>query len=402
MPKFCIIVLVIIVLFISCGEQNENIHNAHSGQENIFYTCSMDPQVKENKPGKCPICHMDLTPIRNDETETNELKLSNQQIYLGNITTQTFSITQNNLHQKFTGELVFDQEKIKRISARAMGRIEKLYFKTVGEFIKVNQPVYELYSEEIAIAKQDFLYAGQQLSLPGDIGTNAERIYNSAKEKLKYFGLNERQIENLKNTKEVTPYTTFFSTSSGYINEIFVTEGGYVMEGDGVLETAGLTSLWLEAQVNANYSYGFFVGQAVNVSFNDFPALNVMTKISFVNPEINTATRLLLVRMNIDNRKLLLKPGMQGVASINRFKLKGLFVPIDAIIREGKASYIWLKKSPGVFKSQMVETGVEINGMIEIKTEIDSLKDVVITGAYAINSEYKFRKGSNPMEGHGM
>ena len=93
MPKFCIIVLVIIVLFISCGEQNENIHNAHSGQENIFYTCSMDPQVKENKPGKCPICHMDLTPIRNDETETNELKLSNQQIYLGNITTQTFSTT---------------------------------------------------------------------------------------------------------------------------------------------------------------------------------------------------------------------------------------------------------------------------------------------------------------------
>ena len=50
----------------------------------------------------------------------------------------------------------------------------------------------------------------------------------------------------------------------------------------------------------------------------------------------------------------------------------------------------------------MVNTGIEINGLIEIKSSMDSLKNVVITGAYAINSEYKFRKGSDPMEGHNM
>ena len=46
----------------------------------------------------------------------------------------------------------------------------------------------------------------------------------------------------------------------------------------------------------------------------------------------------------------------------------------------------------------MVETGIETNGLIEIKTKIANGQKVVITGAYAINSEYKFRKGSNPME----
>lgn len=402
MAKLSIIILIIIGLFLSCGEQKENDHSAHQGQENIFYTCSMDPQVKENKPGKCPICHMDLTPIQNDDIKANELKLSDQQIYLGNITTQSFSNTQNSMEQKFNGVLTFDQEKIKRISARAMGRIEKLHFKTIGDFIKVNQPVYELYSEEIAIAKQDFLSAYQQLSLPGDFGKNAERILNSAKEKLKFFGLNERQIENLKNTKEVTPYTIFYSPTSGYVNDIFVIEGSYVMEGDGVLETADLTSLWLESQVNANYSNGLYLGQKVKVSFNDIPELNIVTNVSFINPEINPATRLLMVRMKIENKKLSLKPGMQGVASIHRSNMKGLFIPVNAIVREEKASYIWLKKSPGVYINKMVETGVEINGMVEIKSGIDSLTDVVITGAYAINSEYKFRKGSNPMEGHNM
>ncbi len=40
--------------------------------------------------------------------------------------------------------------------------------------------------------------------------------------------------------------------------------------------------------------------------------------------------------------------------------------------------------------------------MIEIKSEIDNSKKIVITGVYAINSEYRFRKGTNPMEGHEM
>jgi Cu(I)/Ag(I) efflux system membrane fusion protein len=37
-----------------------------------------------------------------------------------------------------------------------MGRIEKLYFKTTGEYVKKNQAIYKLYSEDIAIAKQDY------------------------------------------------------------------------------------------------------------------------------------------------------------------------------------------------------------------------------------------------------
>jgi Cu(I)/Ag(I) efflux system membrane fusion protein len=50
----------------------------------------------------------------------------------------------------------------------------------------------------------------------------------------------------------------------------------------------------------------------------------------------------------------------------------------------------------------MVETGVEANGMVEITSEMDSSKKVVVTGAYAINSEYIFRKGSDPMAGMKM
>jgi Cu(I)/Ag(I) efflux system membrane fusion protein len=60
------------------------------------------------------------------------------------------------LKENYTGVLTINQEQIQTISARAMGRIEKLYFKTTGEYVKKNQAIYKLYSEDIAIAKQDF------------------------------------------------------------------------------------------------------------------------------------------------------------------------------------------------------------------------------------------------------
>lgn len=106
--------------------------------------------------------------------------------------------------------------------------------------------------------------------------------------------------------------------------------------------------------------------------------------------------------MEIPNQNLFLKPGMQAIAKLSQSNLKGLFIPTDAVIREENASYIWVEKRPGVFENLMVETGRETNGMIEIKSAIDNTKKVVVTGAYAINSEYKFRKGSDPMEGMKM
>ena len=391
------------MVMVACNTKNKEDHSKHNKTEaTTFYTCSMDPQVKEDKPGKCPICHMELTPIKQDDTESNEISLSKQQIQLGNITTQTIAETQSSLEQNYTGVLTINQEKIKTISARAMGRIEKLYFKTVGDYVAKNQAVYQLYSEDIAIAKQDYFTAYKQLSMPGDFGKNAKNMLVQPNKNFLFYGLTNAQIESIKTNKDVSPYTIFYSTYSGTISEIVATEGSYVMEGSGIIKLADLNSLWLETQVNVNYAKNLKIGQNANVTFTDFPDKTINAQVSFINPEINPDTRLLLIRMEIPNPDLQLKPGMQAVAKLTQSNAKGFFIPIDAVIREENASYIWVEKRPGIFENVMVETGIETNGMIEIKSDLDSSKKVVITGAYAINSEYKFRKGSDPMEGMKM
>ena len=396
-----LLILLPIVLFFACNSKNQEAKGKNQ-KVTTFYTCSMDPQIKEDHPGKCPICHMELTPIAHNDTEVNEISLSKQQIQLGNITTQTISEANNSLEQSYTGVLAINQEKIKMISARSMGRIEKLYFKTVGDYVNKGAPVYVLYSEDIAIAKQDYVLAYKQLSMPGDFGKNAKNLLSAAKQKLLFFGLTNSQIESLKTGKDVSPNTTFYSTYSGTISEILTTEGSYAMEGSGIIKLADLNSLWLETQVNVNYAKNLKLGQNAVVSFTDFPEKSINAKVSFINPEINPDSRLLLIRMEIPNSGLALKPGMQAIAKLVQPIQKGLFIPIDAVIREEKSAYIWVEKRPGVFENLMVETGVETNGMIEIKSAIDASKKVVITGAYAINSEYIFRKGIDPMAGMKM
>jgi Cu(I)/Ag(I) efflux system membrane fusion protein len=283
-----------------------------------------------------------------------------------------------------------------------MGRIEKLYFKTLGDYVNRGDAVYVLYSEDIAIAKQDYVLAYKQMTMPGDFGKNARNLINAATEKLLFFGLTNKQILDLKKTTEVSPYTTFYSTYSGTISEIITTEGSYAMEGSAIIKLADLNSLWLETQVNVNYAKNLKIGQNATISFTDYPDKVINAKVSFINPEINPDSRLLLIRMEIPNPNLQLKPGMQAIARLSQPRQKGLFIPIDAVIREEHSAYIWVEKSADVFEILMVETGVETDGMIEIKTPIDAAKKVVITGAYAINSEYIFRKGSNPMEGMKM
>ena len=174
--KTITLLLILLTVMVACNSKNKEDHSGHKmTDETIFYTCSMDPQIKEDKPGKCPICHMHLTPVKLDKTDSNEISLSKQQIRLGNIRLQSITTSQSNVSQNYTGTLAINQEKINSVTSRAMGRIEKLFFKTVGDYVAKNQAVYQLYSEDIAIAKQDYFTAFKQLSMPGDFGKNAKR-----------------------------------------------------------------------------------------------------------------------------------------------------------------------------------------------------------------------------------
>src|ERR1700681_3232350 len=127
--KILFTILITAVLFAACKGRKGDA----PVDPDVYYTCSMDPQVKENKPGKCPICKMELTAVRkSNHKNTDEMELSEQQVQLGNIQVDTLgkSVVGNQVILNAT--LNFDQLKTSAVSARIAGRIEKLYFKNIG------------------------------------------------------------------------------------------------------------------------------------------------------------------------------------------------------------------------------------------------------------------------------
>src|SRR6188768_1858063 len=78
-----------LVFLTACTKRNSNEEQAeHEHAVSETYTCAMHPQITSDKPGKCPICGMDLVKASKVVGDTNDLMLNESQIKLANITTQ--------------------------------------------------------------------------------------------------------------------------------------------------------------------------------------------------------------------------------------------------------------------------------------------------------------------------
>ena len=367
----------------------------------VFYTCSMDPQVVSDKPGNCPICGMPLTQVKKSAVaNTDDIELSDQQIQLGNIRTDTLAKADIGNTIELTGTLNINAARTASVNARVMGRIERLYVKTTGNYIAKGAPVYEIYSEELNNAKQEYLSALQRRSLFDDHSViDFDQLIKSARNKLRLWGMTENQVKALEVQKQAPLTTTFYSTESGYVTSVNITEGGYVMEGGTVLQLVNLSTLWAEAQVYTSQMYRIPRGALATVEVPGIAGV-LRGNIEFANPEVPAETRINLLRIEVPNPGNRLRPGMSALVKVQTASRNSLTLPTDAIIREANAAIVWVQTGKNKFKSRMVTTGLESDGLTEIQSGLNAGDIVVVSGTYLLHSEYTFKRGSDPMAGH--
>ena len=394
MKKYLIIIASLLFVFASCKSKKTTKVN-----KDEYYTCSMHPQIMEDKPGNCPICHMELIVVKRTNTAADEILLNDEQIRLGNIQTDTIRNGMIGDKMILTATLNTDESKVNSINARIMGRIDRLYFKNMGDYVSKGAHLYDLYSEELNNAKQEYIVAVEkQQSLDNSI-IDFNRLVQSAKTKLLLWGMSDAQVNELTKTKKASPLTSFYSNESGYITELPVMEGQYVSEGSIIVKLADLSSLWAEAQVYTSQLSAIDLKGTAIVQFPDIPGKEWKGKIEFANPEIVSDSRLNLVRVSIPNPGGLLKPGMPAYVSIKSKELNTLTLPSDAVLRDGKMNIVWVQSGKNSYKMKMVQTGLESGDRLEIKSGLQNGDVVVTRGAYLLNSEFVFKKGGNTMAG---
>lgn len=283
------------------------------------WTCSMHPQIKMKKPGKCPICGMDLVPLKSSsgsgESSGSELKMSDYAAELAEIEVDKVRRDFVTRSIDMFGEVDYDESSIAYITSWVSGRIEELFISETGVPVNDGDHIAELYSPELLSAQEEYLQA-----LKGDekvsdshlevIRSSSKNTIKNAKEKLLLLGVREEQLQKLKTTKRAQENITVFSAASGIVLEKMVEEGDYVKTGQRLYSVADLKKLWVRLDAYESDLEWIRYGQEVSFEVEAYPGKSFHGLISFISPVLDRKTRTVKVRVNVDNTDLLLKPGM--------------------------------------------------------------------------------------------
>jgi Cu(I)/Ag(I) efflux system membrane fusion protein len=382
-------------LLAACAETGEK---KHAGEKQRTFTCPMHPQIVQDKPGTCPVCGMDLVPFDKSNKDIS-ITLGDRQIKLANITIAAVGAGALSNFKSLNGRLVTDPEKTVVISSRVPGRIEVLFVKETGVKVGKGQPLYKIYSEQLAALQQEYLLtAAQARQFPND--ARFQQIEQAARQKLVLYDQSDAEIARLVRSGKVEPYVTYRAPASGTVSGVTVTEGQYVSGGGPVMRLEGYGQLWVEADVYPAEASAVRVGQTVEVAVSGWENERQKMTVGFINPSLQSGRQLLQVRGTIPNPGNRWRPGMQATILLPvKSKGSALSLPVDAVIRDGKGAHVWIEKERGKFVPRMEKTGMEDFEAVEITSGLQAGDKVVITGAYLLYSEFILKKGSDPMAG---
>ncbi len=419
-------ILLVSVLIFATACMEESTHTAtapdHQGddhvQEHVYYTCSMHPHIKEDKPGKCPICHMNLTKIVVDDDERSPIEHTSTLIQpqdhdaaeivatvklrktqLEHFKPDFFPVTSMKMTKKvrLLGSVLQSEEKESNIPARIGGRVEKVYVKSTGSIIQVGDPVIDLYSPKLITAGEEYMLARQ--SYAADKSKVFKDMLTQSMEKLNLWGIKDFQFEKWYKERKVPRQITIYSNTTGIVRNRNATVGKYFKEGQNFFELSDLSSVWVEMDVYEHDASLIKIGQRLDLEFTAIPGETLIGEIDFVNPVLDTKSRTLKVRATIENTSGKLKPGMIANAVLN-IDIDGmpLVVPRTAVIDTGKRKVVWVKMTDKTFYAKTIHAGYESDGYVEIKHGLTEGEEVVIEGNFLLDAQAQLFGGYEDMK----
>jgi Cu(I)/Ag(I) efflux system membrane fusion protein len=393
--KFLIFLFFVIIT--GCNPRQQVVE-----EPNVYYTCSMHPEVMEKLPGRCPICGMALIKVIITKDETNAIRLGKTQSELANIRVDTVKVRPISEELVLTGTLTVNENNISVISSRINGRIDKLFFRNNGDQIHFGDTLYLIYSEELLAAEKEYLLALTEEKTDRENQTNFRQFADAARNRLMLLGLNETQLNELETSRRVKNTVPLISRSMGYILEFNIREGDYVNDGQTLFKIGDNSTLWVEGQLFPGELSYVSMDKEVDIIIPAYPEDKVTGKIDFISQEMNPNSSVIQIRAELNNTKNRYIPGMLAEIRLKKQQKMTLVVPLDAVIQGSDMSFVWTEDKNGYFRCRKVVLGIRNPDNVEILEGLNENELVVISGAYLLNSEYIFKKGANPMAGMKM
>ena len=428
------------------------------------YTCSMHPDVRmPDSDDRCPICGMGLIPVSeaeggdpgdDDGEGPPSLRLSDAAV--ARLQVETTPAVRRWIDHSIAmiGEIAYDETRLAYITAYAPGRLDRLFVDYDGMAVRQGDHLAEVYSPELLVAQREFIEASRSLDRIAD-GTSgvareaAESLVASARERLRLLGMTPEQIRSTATAGELDDHVTLYAPFGGVVTELHARRGSYVDEGDRIVTLADLSEVWVLLQAYESDLPWLRYGQDVTFHTEAHADEAFQGRIVFIAPTLDPQRRTVRVRVNAENTKGRLKPGMfvrasatasasasgrvlapelegkwvspmhpevirdepgecpvcgmelvkaeeLGYAAVSKADAEPpLVVPSSAVLRTGERGIVYVETkredNGRVFEPREVELGPRGDGFFVVLSGLEADELVVSRGGFQIDAELQIR-----------
>ncbi len=362
----------------------------HESEDPTTWTCSMHPQIKQDKPGDCPICGMDLIPLASmtaggDDVDPNEIVMTESAAKLADIQSIVVTAGAPNKSVYLQGKVHADERNIAELTARFGGRIEKLFVNFTGQNVTKGEKLATIYSPGLVTAQKELLEAIV-------LKESRPSLYTAAKGKLKLWDLTDEQIAGIEEKGEPQLYFDILSPISGTVTMRHVALGDYIKEGVALFKVVDLTKVWVMFDAYESDLPWIKLGDKVDFTIQSIPGKNFSAKVTYIDPFIDGKTRVAKVRVEVANPKLSLKPEMFS-SGLLESKIAGesnaILIPKSSILWTGKRAVVYVKvqnRETPSFIFREVVLGPEAGAFYVVADGLKAGEEIAVNGVFKIDA----------------
>jgi Cu(I)/Ag(I) efflux system membrane fusion protein len=286
-----------------------------------------------------------------------------------------------------------NEAKMARIHLKTEGWVNKLFVNFMGQRVEKGKPLLAIYSPQFLTTQQEYLNARR--AERGQSGTSDQlSLADLARQRLELWDVPPEAIKELDRTGKPQKNLVLESPLSGTVLEKNVLEKEYVTPQKELYVIADLSTVWVQAKVYEYELPHVELGQAATVILSALPDQKLAGKVVFVQPTVEEKTRTVEVRVELQNPKGLLKPGMFANVEIQHTMGDGLLVPTSAVIRTGERDIVYRVDPQGRFEPIEVKiSSFTFGDRFQILEGLKARDKVVTSANFLIDSESRLRVG---------
>ena len=349
----------------------------------LFWYDPMYPNTRFDKPGKSPFMDMDLVPKYADEEHAAAgapgVRIDPTQTQ--NLGVKTAAVTRGPLRyaQPFPANISYNEYQYVIMQARAAGFINKVYPLTVGDKVKQGTPLLELTIPDWVEAQSEYLL----LQETGGTATQVEGIL----ERLRLAGMPDDDIRRLKATRKIQTRFTLKAPIDGVITAFDLRAGMNIAKDNVVAKIQGMDPVWVSVAVPESIAWLIKDASQFSIQVPAWPGKTFRISKWPLLTSVDSATRTLQLRLQVNNPDEALKPGMNAYLQLTSESAPMLLIPSKALIDSGSEQRVITVDNEGRFVPKIVQVFHESAGVTAIRSGLQEGEKVVASGLFLIDSE---------------